>query len=109
MAESEEVVPQGYSLPLVVRNYIPDHFADGWEYDINSKLFMDMKKETICSAILAVFTIIITLAVLILCVYLFPESLSGTCWFFLWFLGSNAVAILFEMGFTYVCKNAKFY
>lgn len=33
LAESEEVVPQGYSLPLVVRNYIPDHFADGWEYD----------------------------------------------------------------------------
>ena len=68
-----------------------------------------MKKETICSAILAVITVAMTLAVLILCVYLFPESLTRTSWGFLWFLGSSAVSVLFEQGFIYVVRNAKFY
>ena len=44
LAESEKVVPQGYSLPLVIQKETSGYFADGREYDINSKTFMDMKK-----------------------------------------------------------------
>ena len=39
-----------------------------------------MKKEKICSAILAVFTIVCTLAILGGCVCMFPDSLSRTYW-----------------------------
>lgn len=68
-----------------------------------------MKKETICSAILIAFTIVATLAVLFLCVCTFPESLSHTYWGILWFFGSFAVAFLFEQGFIYVVRNARFF
>jgi len=68
-----------------------------------------MKKEKICSAILAVFTIVCTLAILGGCACMFPESLSRTYWGIAWFFGSVAIALGFEIGFIYVVKHAKLY
>ena len=68
-----------------------------------------MKKEKICSAILAVFTIACTLAILGGCACMFPESLSRTYWGIVWFFGSVAIALSFEIGFIYVVKHAKLY
>ena len=68
-----------------------------------------MKKENVCSTILATFTVVCTLAIMFGCICMFPESLSRTYWGIVWFIGSAAIALAFEIGFTYVVKNAKFY
>lgn len=68
-----------------------------------------MKKEKICSAILAIFTIVCTLAILGGCACMFPESLHHTYLGIVWFFGSCGVAFAFEIGFIYVVKNAKYY
>ena len=68
-----------------------------------------MKKENVCSTILATFTVVFTLAIMLGCICMFPESLSRTYWGIVWFFGSAAIALSFEIGFTYVVKHAKLY